>query len=150
MIKLFLKNRPWHLWNREFIILVFCLLVSLVTVASNRYHWSRWDFGDAQTMLTLRHWHEGGWLQNYLLFIPQGYAKVIRILDEPALRPHAHGISPNSSPNVGPRLWYTHFPSGYLVPYAFLYELGLKSIFFMRAFSIFLSLAALVFMYITV
>jgi len=116
---------------------------------TERYHWSYWGFGDAQTMLTLNQWEKGGWLHNYLLFKPQGWAPTVDLLDEPELRHHARGISPASSPRVGPRLWYTHYPAGYLVPYAALYRLGVSSLYGLQLYSIAISLAALVLMYLT-
>jgi hypothetical protein len=123
------------------------LFAFLAIRAHDPYHWSDWEFGDAQTMLSLRQWQEGGWLNNHLLFKPQGYAAVIDLLDEPELRHHAHGISLETSPRVGPRLLYTHFPAGYLIPYATLVRLGLDGIFPLRVLSILFSLGAVALMY---
>src|SRR3990172_12688862 len=117
---------PWHVALGIFLTL---LLVFLSVRASDEYRWSDWGFGDAQSMLSLRQWEEGGWFSNYFLFIPQGYAEVIKFFDDPNLRQHAHGTCPGSSPRVGPRLWYTHYPAGYLVPYAILFRIGLDDIF---------------------
>ncbi len=135
-------------WHIAFCCLVVSLFVFLSVRASDKYRWSDWDFGDAQTMLTARQWKEGGWFANYLLFIPQGYAKIVQFFDTPALRHHAHGICPRSSPNVGPRLRYTHYPCGYLIPYAAFFTMGFENIFFMRVISIFFSLGALILMYL--
>ena len=136
---------PWHLALGIFLLF---LLIVLSVRADDEYRWSDWGFGDAQTMLSLRQWEEGGWLHNYLLFKPQGYSPVIDLLDEPELRHHAHGTCPGSSPNVGPRLWYTHYPAGYLVPYAVLFRLGLDGMFAARLLSILFSVAALGIMYV--
>lgn len=136
---------PWHIACAAFILFLFLFLS---VRASNEDRWSDWGFGDAQTMLSLRQWQETGWAANYFLFIPQGYAKAIRLLDQPDLRQHAHGTCPGSSPRVGPRLWYTHYPAGYLVPYAALFSLGIDGIFPMRLLSILFSLAALLLMYL--
>ena len=137
--------------HKQWLMMLATLLVGLFLFLSVRahdpYRWSDWDFGDAQTMLSLRQWQEGGWIHNYLLFKPQGYAPVIDLLDEPELRQHAHGISPGSSPRVGPRLLYTHYPAGYLIPYALLFKLGIDDIFSMRLLSIFFSISALALMY---
>lgn len=141
-----LKNSK--IWHTSFCILLFCLLIFLSIRASDEYRWSDWGIGDAQVMLSVRHWEEEGWLANRLLLIPTGYAKVIRLLDEPELRHHAQGISPISSPRVGPRLRYTHYPSGYLIPYALLFKLGFERIFFMRLLSIFFSIGALILIYV--
>jgi len=135
----------WHIALSIFLISLF-LFLSIR--ASDEYRWSNWGFGDAQTMLSLRQWEEGGWFSNYFLFIPQGYAKAVRLFDEPELRQHAHGTCPGSSPKVGPRLWYTHYPAGYLIPYAILFRIGLDEIFYARMLSVFFSIGALILMYI--
>lgn len=134
-------------WHRAFIVLLAVLFLFLAVRASDEYRWSDWGFGDAQTMLSLRQWEEGGWLRNYFLFKPQGYAKAVDLLDDPELRHHAHGTCPGSSPRVGPRLLYTHYPAGYLVPYAVLFKIGLDSLFAVRFLSILFSLGALALMY---
>ncbi len=140
----FISSKIWHI---AFSLLVFCLFIFLSVRATDRYRWSDWGFGDAQTMLSLRQWEEEGWLANKFLFIPQGYTKVVHFFDEPELRQHAHGICPTSSPGIGPRLWYTHYPSGYLIPYAILFRMGLDNIFFIRMLSICFSIGAFILMY---
>lgn len=139
------KLDPWHIALGIFLL---SLTLFLSIRASDEFRWSDWGFGDAQTMLSLRQWEEGGWFSNYFLFAPQGYAKVTRLFDEPQLRHHAHGTCPGSSPRVGPRLLYTHYPAGYLIPYAVLFRLGLDDIFYVRLLSVFFSIGALVLMYI--
>lgn len=129
-------------------IFLFILFLFLSFRAYDEYRWSDWGFGDAQTMLSLRQWEEGGWIHNYLLFKPQGYAKAIDLLDEPELRHHAHGTCPGSSPRIGPRLWYTHYPAGYLIPYALLFRIGLDGLFAARMLSLLFSMGALVLMYL--
>jgi len=124
------------------------LCAFLALRAAAPFRWSDWGFADAQAMLSLRQWDEGGWLANHLLFKPQGYAAVIDLLDEPPLRHHAHGTSPKTSPRVGPRLLYTHYPSGHLLPYAALFRLGLKDIVAARMLSLLLSIGALALMFL--
>lgn len=140
--------RRMNLWHIALCGFLLFLFIFLSVRASDEYRWSDWGFGDAQSMLSLRQWEEEGWFKNYFLFIPQGYAKVIRFFDEPELRHHAHGTCPGSSPGVGPRLWYTHYPSGYLVPYAILFKMGIYGIFFQRMLSIVFSISALILMFI--
>jgi hypothetical protein len=135
-------------WKISLGLFLAVLLFFLSARASDLYRWSDWGFGDAQTMLSLRQWEEGGWLANDLLFVPQGYAKVDKLFDDPPLRHHAHGTCPGSSPRVGPRLRYTHYPAGYLIPYAVFFRLGLDGLFDVRMLSILFSLAALTLMYI--
>ena len=134
-------------WHRAIALFLAALFLFLAVRAYDDYRWSDWGFGDAQTMLSLRQWEEGGWFANYFLFKPQGYAPVVDQLDEPELRHHAHGTCPGSSPRVGPRLWYTHYPAGYLIPFAVLFRLGLDSLFSVRMLSILLSIGGLALMY---
>jgi hypothetical protein len=115
--------------------------------ARNEDCWSGWSFGDAQTLLSVRHWQERGWLANRLLFVPQGYAPPVVLLDDPQLAHHAHGIAPGTSP-VGPRLWYTHYPPGYLVPFALLARLGWPGAVPARMLSLAFSIAAVALMYL--
>ncbi len=141
------RLRKMNSWSLALLIFLFCVTLFLSVRASDKYRWSDWGFGDAQTMLSLKQWEEGGWFKNYFLFAPQGYAQVCSIFDDPQLRQHAHGTCPGSSPRVGPRLLYTHYPAGYLVPYAVLFRLGIDSLFAVRMLSILFSVGALIFMY---
>jgi len=136
-------------WHIATVIVLIALFVFMVDRSRDEDRWSDWGFGDAQTLLSLKQWDQGGWFANYLLFIPQGYAKAIYELDDPNLRQHAHGTCPGSSPRIGPRLWYTHYPAGYLVPYAALFKIGLDTKFAAQVFSQILSLIALWLMYLT-
>jgi hypothetical protein len=137
-------------WHFACAIMLLCAVVFLTNRARDDNHWSCWELGDMQTMLSVKHWNERGWLANKLLFIPQGYAKAVEFLDEPQLRHHAHGISPGSSPLVGPRLWYTHYPSGYLVPLATLSKLGFTSKFDLQVLSILFSASAVGLFYLLI
>ncbi|NJD56291.1 MAG: hypothetical protein FIA94_07795 [Nitrospirae bacterium] len=139
--------RGINIWQALVVLFLVLMAVFLVVRADDEYRWSDWGFGDAQTMLSLRQWDEAGWFRNYFLFLPQGYAGAVRMLDEPELRQHAHGTCPGSSPRVGPRLWYTHYPAGYLVPYAAAFKVGFREIFHARVLSILFSVAALILMY---
>jgi hypothetical protein len=142
-------KRPvvWHVLCALFLLVVALFLMAR---AHDEYRWSDWGFGDAQTMLSLNQWHKEGWIKNRFLFIPQGYFQSIDLLDSPPLRHHAHGICPTTTPRIGPRLWYTHYPAGYLIPYAVLFELGLQDIFFMRLLSIVFSVFAVALFYVMV
>jgi len=129
-----------HLAIGAFLLGLF-LLLALRAAAPNR--WSGWAFGDAQTLLSVRNWNELGWLNNYLLFLPQGHARIVPLLDAPPLWHHAHGIMPYGGRGVGPRLWYTHYPPGYLIPYAALAASGLDSMAAARILSVAMSLGGL-------
>jgi hypothetical protein len=144
----FVTNAHKKRWCIALSIFLICLTLFLSIRASDKYRWSDWGFGDAQSMLSLKHWEEGGWIFNKFLFVPQGYATAVYLFDEPALRQHAHGINPGVSKTVGPTLRYTHYPSGYLVPYAILFRIGLDDMFHVRMLSILFSIVALILMYI--
>lgn len=137
--------RRWR-WLTAVVLAVLFGVLSIQAVDPDR--WSDWSFGEAQVMLSLRQWDEQGWIANRFLLLPQGYAGPIRHLDDPDLRQHAHGIAPGSSPRVGARLWYTHYPAGYLVPYAALNRLGLGGMAAWRLLSLVMSVGALFLMYL--
>lgn len=141
------RVNPWH---GAAAAAACALFLFLAVRAVDQDRWSDWGFGDAQTLLSLRQWNESGWIANRLLFIPQGYAEAVRHLDDPDLRQHAHGTCPGASPRVGPRLWYTHYPAGYLVPYAALFRIGLDSMPAARLLSVLFSVSALALLYVMV
>lgn len=124
------------------------LALTLSVRALNPLRWSDWDFGDAQTLLSLNQWEKRGPVECKFLFSPQGYAPFMPLLDTEALRHHAHGLSPHASPLVGPRLLYTHYPSGYLFPFAVLHFAGAPPS-ALRIFSVLLSCAALAFLFLS-
>jgi hypothetical protein len=149
LLSFFSRLSSFGRWRLAMVALLLVLFVYMVDRSRDEDRWSDWGFGDAQTLLSLKQWDKGGWFNNYLLFIPQGYAKVMYGFDDPNLRHHAHGTCPGSSPRIGPRLWYTHYPAGYLLPYAVLFKFGLDSKFATQVFSQLLSLAALWMMFLT-
>jgi len=129
-------------------LLVGALLVLLGILffrrALDRDHWSEWGAFDAQTLLSVRQWNEGGWLANHMLFNPQGYAPAMVLVDDEPLRHHAHGTH---SGGIGNRRLYTHYPPGYLVPYAVLDLIGLRGKAAAQTWSLLLSLLGLGFFY---
>lgn len=128
--------------------LVVCMAV-LGARARDPFHFSKWAFGDAQTMLSNHTWQQDGWLKSHLLFAPQGYFRGIEVLDDPPLRQHAHGTSTGGEHKIGPRRLYTHYPPGYLLPYAALRGLGFTSAFPLRIFSLFASLCGVGLFFLT-
>ena len=85
-------------------------------IFSNQAGASWYDgIGDAQTILSSKHWVNDGFLQQ-VLAIPIGYSKIVRYLDDPQMR-HAHGTVTGGL--IGQRLYYTII-SGYSLPYAML------------------------------
>lgn len=143
-----------RLWNGRTswdlaMITVLCVVgAALFFRAVQEERWSGWALGDAQTLLTMRHWATDGILAHYALFVGQGYSVATQYLDEPSLRHHAHGIAPGSSPNVGPRLHYTHYPPGYLFPYAAMMKTGWNHPAAFRVLAMSFSLAAVGLMYL--
>ncbi len=130
------------------IILISVIAACLVIKALPENSWDGFKvgsiFGSAQPMLSNKHWVNDGFLKNYLLDIPLGYSKVVRYLDEPELRHLVHGTTGGL---IGQRLYYTHYPSGYLIPTAILMKLGFENRFWPRFLEILFSLGGLVFLY---
>ncbi|MBI5643614.1 MAG: hypothetical protein HY954_09110 [Deltaproteobacteria bacterium] len=130
--------------------IIFCILLSvyLGTKAFSERGWSGWTEFSAQTLLSTEHWAKEGFIKNKFLFIPTGYSKVTQYLDEPEMRHHARGIV--SGGLIGKRLYYTHYPGGYLIPHALLMKSGVEARPWFRLISLSFSLAGLVFMYLFV
>jgi hypothetical protein len=128
-----------------FVLLVAVLGVYLGLKTFPEEGWSGWKEGSAQTMLTLEHWDRDGILEHRALFIPIGYSRAARHIDDPELRQHARGIVTGKL--IGNRLYYTHYPSGYLLPFAALKKAGADDRSAFRLLSLSISLSALVFMY---
>jgi len=128
-----------------FIILVLVLGVYLVAKAVPEESWDDWGFGSAQTMMSSRHWVNDGFIYSKFLFLPTGYSKSVRYIDDPDLRQHAHGI--RTGELVGNRLYYTHYPAGYLLPYATLMKIGFNERYWFRFLAILISLGGLTLMY---
>lgn len=126
------------------LILILILGLYLGIKALNENGWDGWQ-ADAQVLLSAKHWAKDGFLKNYFLFIPQGYSKVVRYFDDPELRQHARGIATGGL--IGKRLYYTHYPFGYILPTALLMKLGAQNRFWFRLLQILFSLTGLVFLY---
>ncbi len=127
------------------IILIFIIGAYFIIKAVPENSWDGWRVGSAQVLLSDKQWVENGFSQNYFLFIPQGYSKVVRYFDDPELRQHARGITTGGF--IGKRLYYTHYPSGYLLPSALLMKLGTESRSWFRFLEILLSLGGLILLY---
>lgn len=125
------------------LILIFGLYLSIKALPENS--WDGWRVGSAQILLSNKHWVEDGFFKNYFLFLPQGYSKTVRYFDDQELRQHARGITTGGL--IGKRLYYTHYPSGYLLPTALLMKLGVEKLFWFRFLEILFSLVALTIIY---
>ncbi|MFC1756623.1 hypothetical protein ACFLZC_00475 [Patescibacteria group bacterium] len=128
-----------------FILLLFILTVYLGLKAIPSNSWDDWAFGSAQTMLTMRHWVEDGMIYSKFLFIPIGYSKIVQYFDEPEMRRHAKGTTTGEL--MENRLYYTHYPAGYLIPHGILAKIGFESRYWFRFLALLFSLSALILMY---
>jgi len=141
----YVKNKiSGSLKHLPFIFLILILAVYLDTKAIPENGWDGWR-ADAQVLLSAKHWANDGFFKSYFLFLPQGYSKTVRYFDDPELRQHARGITTGGF--IGKRLYYTHYPFGYIIPSALLMKLGIESRFWFRLLEILFSLIGLVFLY---
>lgn len=137
----FLKN------HKYFFILLFILSVYLGLKTFPENGWGGWydGIGDAQTLLSSKHWANDGFFYSKFLAIPIGYSKITRYLDEPEMRHHAKGTVTGGL--IGKRLYYTHYPSGYSVPYALLMKSGAEQRHWFRLLALAISIGSLFLIY---
>lgn len=131
--------------HKIFAIFLLILAIYLGFKAVPKNNWDDWGFGSAQTMMSSKHWVEDGFINSKFLFLPTGYSKAVKYFDDKDLRQHAHGI--RTGELIGNRLYYTHYPAGYLAPYAVLMKIGFSERFWFRWLALSFSLSGLVFMY---
>lgn len=131
--------------HKFFIALLIVLAVYLGLKTLPEDGWNGWAFGSAQTMLTMRHWVNDGMVYSKFLFTPSGYSKVSRYLDESEMKQHARGTITGKL--VGNWNRYTHYPSGYLIPYGILAKLGFEERHWFNLLALAFSLSALVLFY---
>lgn len=128
-----------------FILLILAIGAYLILKAIPENSWDGWRVGSAQTLLSAKHWANDGFLNNHFLFIPQGYSKAVRYFDDIELRHHARGTATGGF--IDKRLYYTHYPPGYLLPSAILMKFGAENRFWFRLTAIIFSLTGLFFLY---
>lgn len=134
--------------KKHSLILIALLLPSVLFMsikATNPLGWDNWGFGSAQTILTVRYWARDGFIHHKLLFIPSGYYRHIEFIDLPEFRFLANGLKTGGL--IGQRLYYTHYPSGYLIPFGLLAKLGANDRVWFRLLAIGMSTLAVVFLY---
>lgn len=134
-------------WKAEFLFALIVLPVFsyLILRARIENSWDDWAFGSAQTMLTARYWAEDGFIKNKFLFIPSGYHSGVGFLDQPEFRFLTDGTKAGEL--IGSRLYYTHYPSGYLIPYGLLAKFGASDRFWFRLVALGFSFASVVFLF---
>jgi len=134
------------------ILIIILILGSYLGIkAMDENGWDGWAFGSAQELMAIQYWVKDGFFNNYLLFITYPYSKLIHYLDEPEFRNRPIDTMGGSLID-GPltrdrRIYYTHYPPFFLVPYAILAKIGITERANFRIFSLILSLSALVFFY---
>lgn len=128
--------------NIFFVIFIAIFSVFLIIRALPENHI---DMGSAQTILAARWWARDGFIKNYFLILNAGYGKIVQYFDEPRLQYHAHGTVAGGL--IGHKLYYTHYPSLYVIPIALLLKLGVGKLFLLRMVSIIASILGLIFLY---
>jgi hypothetical protein len=140
-----LFRRHW----KEFLVvgLIFATSFSYLAIRARDVRgWDGWHFGSAQTLLTVRYWARDGMYAHMFFFLPSGYFRNIRFLDQPQFRFLADGTSTGQM--IGNRVYYTHYPPGYIFPFGLLAMLGAEDRFWFRLLAITFSLGSAVFLYL--
>lgn len=128
--------------NLLFAILIAILSAVLIVRALPDNHM---DMTSAQTILAARWWARDGFANNYFLQLINGYGKIVRYFEEPSLNEHAQGDVAGGL--IGHKLYYSHYPSLYIIPVALLIKFGVNKLFFLRILSIIASVFSLIFLY---
>ncbi|MEK7598925.1 MAG: hypothetical protein AAB474_00530 [Patescibacteria group bacterium] len=134
--------------NLRFGFLAFLIilpsLIFLVSRSAQIESWDNWNWGSAQTMLTVRYWARDGFLKHRMFFLLNGYHPEIEILDKPEFR----FLTGNTLTGglVGNRLYYNHYPSNYVIPYGLLGKLGVENRFWFRMLSVVFSFGSVLFL----
>lgn len=104
--------------HRFFLAILTVFLIFFAAVVPLQGRWSAWRDGDAQAMNTLRFWKRDGFVfPHMLLFLTQGYSPWIRLFDATDLQEHALSSVYEKDGQLVQRIYYSHFPSLYLVPF---------------------------------
>jgi len=130
------------------IILILCSYLGIKAFDENG--WDGWGFGSAETLMSINYWAKDGFAKNYFLYLPRPYSKLIHYFDAPnPNRNNQTEILKNNLNDNGKfySSYYTHYPSGYLIPYALMAKMGVSQRAIFRIFSILISLLGLTFLY---
>ncbi|MEK6863033.1 MAG: hypothetical protein AABW57_02635 [Nanoarchaeota archaeon] len=131
--------------NLPILIIILILFSYLGIKTLDEDGWDGWGFGSAQTLMSSRYWARDGFIKNYFLFIPSPYSKLVQYLDSPEFRNRPIETL-NGALNRN-RIYYTHYPSLYLVPFAAIAKIGFTSRFVFRILALIISLSGLIFFY---
>lgn len=129
--------------NIVFVILITILAIFLTIRALPENHL---DMDSAQTLLSAQWWARDGFLKHNFLQLIAGYGKLAKYFEEPELNEHAQGIVTGGL--IGHKLYYTHYPSLYIIPIALLIKLGITKLFLLKILSIAASILGLIFLYV--
>lgn len=129
--------------NLLFVIFITIIASILIVLAIPE---NTMDVDTAQTLLSARYFARDGFLKHYFLQLPSGYGKITQYFDDPELQQHAGGDVNGSL--IGKKLYYTHFPSFYIIPTAIMMKLGIENLFSLRLLYIIFSLLGLIFLYV--
>ncbi len=132
--------------NLPILIIILILFSYLGIKALDENGWDGWGFGSAQTLMSSQYWAKDGFIKNYILFIPQPYSKLIHYFDEPEFRNRLIETS-NGELARDRRLYYTHYPPLFLVPFAILAKIGITGRSVFRILALIISLCGLGFFY---
>lgn len=135
-------TKNWISENLIFVIFLLTITSILVIRALPDNHM---DMASAQSMLETRWWVRDGFLTHYFLGLNAGYGKIVKYFDESELNSHAQGTVAGGL--IGNKIYYTHYPSFYIIPMALLVKFGVEKLFFIRLLPILASILALIFFY---
>jgi len=140
-----LKNIKFN----KYIVLLFLIIIPVFTYLSIKAmqvdSWDDWGFGSAQIMLGVRYWARDGIVNHKFFLLPSGYNEDIKFLDQPEFQFLADGIATGEL--IGRRLYYAHYPSGYLISSGILAKIGFNDRYWFRMLALLLSFGAIFFIY---
>lgn len=140
-----LRNKNNLIFAGLAILVILPSIIFLVSRSTQIDSWDGWSWGSAQTMLTVRYWVRDGFLNHRMFFLLKGYHPEVRILDKPEFQFLTNDTLTGGL--VGNRLYYNHYPSNYVIPYALLGKLAdLGDRFLFRLLSIIFSLGSVLFL----
>jgi len=131
--------------NLFILIIILILGLYLGIKAFDENGWDGWGFASAQVIISNEYWIRDGFVKNYFLQQIYPYSKITRYLDYPEFRNRPiDDLGGNISRG---RIYYTHYPPLYLVPYFILQKAGITQRALLRLFALSISLLALYFFY---
>lgn len=135
--------------KKNFPILIIILILGsyLGIKALSPDSWDGWAFPSSQVLMSNQFWIQDGFFEHYFLMLakPSPYSKLVKYLDFPEFRNRPVDTLSGELPRL--RLYYTHYPPLYMMPYAILMKIGLDVRALLRIFSLLISLSGLIIFY---